>query len=150
MEQGHGAGSHWALLTCYPGTGSESVRVSEEQPLRRFSDTSAWNLNPCRDKYKGSEQEAPLLKVRADDLDHVLRGFLCGFGILRHVVEDVVFHEFPHQAVGGATGGSETAKNLGALLVAIQSLKYGLELPDDFFGSIDHIQFFSRSMRHFG
>src|ERR1700730_7004794 len=28
-------------------------------------------------------------------LNHVLRGFLCGFRILRHVVEDVVFHEFP-------------------------------------------------------
>jgi hypothetical protein len=83
----------------------------------------------------------PLLKIGANDLNHVLRGFLCGFRILRHVVEDVVFHEFPHQAVDRATGGSETAENPGALLVAIQSLECRLELPDDFLGAIYQINF---------
>jgi hypothetical protein len=38
------------------------------------------------------------------------------------VVEDVVFHEFRHQAVDCSAGGSEAAENLGALLIVIQSL----------------------------
>jgi hypothetical protein len=96
-----------------------------------------------------AHQQGHLFKVRADYLNHVLRGLFGGFRILRHVVEDVVFHEFRHQAVDRTTGGSETAENLGALLVAIESLEYRLELPNDFFGSIYQIQFFSRSMRHF-
>ena len=73
-----------------------------------------------------------LLQVSADDLNHVLRGFLGRFRILRHMVDDVVFHEFTHQAVNGSTGSSETAKNLGAWLVAVQALEYRLELADDF------------------
>jgi hypothetical protein len=52
------------------------------------------------------------------------------------VVEDVVFHEFRHQAVDRTTGSGEAVKNLGALLVAVQSLEHRLELPDDFLGSI--------------
>ena len=95
------------------------------------------------------DRQRRLFKVRADNLNHVLSRFLAGFRILRHVVEDVVFHEFRHQAVDRTTRGSETAENLGALLVAIESLEYRLELPNDFFGSIYQIQFFSRGMRHF-
>ena len=69
-------------------------------------------------------------------LNHVLRGFLCGFGILRHVVEDVVFHEFPHQAVNRSPGAGETVKNFRALLIFIQSLQDRVELSDDLFGSV--------------
>jgi len=94
-------------------------------------------------------QHSQLLQIGADDLNHVLRGLLRGFGILWHVVEDVVFHEFSHQAVDRATSSSETPKNLGALLIAVQALLYRLELPDDFLGPINQIQFFSRRMRHF-
>jgi hypothetical protein len=64
-------------------------------------------------------------------------------------VEDVIFHEFAHEAVDRATGGGETVKNLGALLIFIQPFKNGLELPYDFLGAVDEIQFFSRNMRHF-
>jgi hypothetical protein len=82
-------------------------------------------------------------------LNHVLGRFLGRFRILRHVVEDVVFHEFAHEAVDRATRGSETAKDLGALFIAAQALEYRLELADNLLGSIYQVQFFSRSMRHF-
>ena len=91
----------------------------------------------------------PSLEVSADDLNHVLGGFLCRFRILWHMVEDVVFHEFRHQTVDRTTGGCETVENLGALRIVIQRLEDRLELPDDLFGSIHQVQFFSGSMRHF-
>ena len=55
-------------------------------------------------------------------MNHVFGGFLGRFRILRHVIEDVVFHEFTHQAVDRATGGGETVKNLGALSSGPQSV----------------------------
>jgi heme/copper-type cytochrome/quinol oxidase subunit 3 len=51
------------------------------------------------------------------------------------MVEDVVFHEFAHETVDRAAGGSETAKNLGALFVGVQALEYRLELTDNLFWS---------------
>lgn len=75
-----------------------------------------------------------LLEVGADNLNHVLSRFLSRFRVLRHVVEDVIFHEFAHEAVDRATGGGETAKDLRALLVAVQTLEYGFELADDLLG----------------
>jgi hypothetical protein len=75
-----------------------------------------------------------LLEVGADNLNHVLSRFLSRFRILRHVVEDVIFHEFAHEAVYSTTGGGETAEYLRALLVAVQALEYGLELADDLLG----------------
>ena len=50
------------------------------------------------------------------------------------MVEDVIFHEFAHEAVYSTTGGGETAEYLRALLVAVQALEYGLELADDLLG----------------
>ena len=87
-----------------------------------------------------------LFEISADNLNHVLSGFLGRFRIFRHVVEDVIFHELAHEAVDRPTGGSETAKDLGALFVAIQGFEYRLELTDDFFGSVYQVQFFSRSV----
>ena len=90
-----------------------------------------------------------LFEVGANYLNYVLRCFLGGFRILRHVVDDVIFHEFTHQAIDGTAGSSETPENFRALLVVIQSFKNRLELSDEFFGSIHQIQLFSRSVRHF-
>jgi hypothetical protein len=84
--------------------------------------------------------------VGADNLNYVLRRFLGGFRILWHMVDDVVFHEFTHQAVDGTPGSSETTKNFRALLVVIQSFKNRFELPDDFLRSVDQIRLFSRSV----
>jgi hypothetical protein len=44
--------------------------------------------------------------------------------IFRHAVEDVIFHEPAHGGVDRPTGGSETAKDLGALFVPIQGFEY--------------------------
>ena len=66
-----------------------------------------------------------------------------GLRILGHMVEDVIFHQFAHQAVDGAPGGREAVKDLGALLVVIQAFENRLELADDFPGSVDQIQCFS-------
>jgi hypothetical protein len=90
-----------------------------------------------------------LFKVRADNLNHVLSRFLARFRILRHVVEDVVLHEFSHEAVDRAPGSRETTKDLGALLVSVQPFEDGFELSNYLLGSIDQIQFFSGGMRHF-
>jgi hypothetical protein len=89
------------------------------------------------------------LKVGPNNLNYVLGRFLGGVRIFRHVVDDVIFHEFTHQAVDGPAGSSKTPKNFRALFVIIQSFKDRLELSDDFFGSIHQIQLFSRGMRHF-
>ena len=85
-----------------------------------------------------------LFEVCADNLNHVLSRLLRGFRIFRHMVEDVIFHEFAHQTVDGSAGSSETPKNFRALLVGIQSLENGFELPDDFLGAIHQVQLFSR------
>ena len=90
-----------------------------------------------------------LFEVGANYLNYILRCFLGGFRILRHVVDDVIFHEFAHQAVNGTAGSSEAPENFGALLVVVQSLKNRLELTDDFLGSIHQVQLFSRGVRHF-
>lgn len=73
-----------------------------------------------------------LLEVGADNLNHVLGSLFGGLRILGHVVEDVIFHQFAHQAVDGAPGGREAVKDLGALLVVIQAFENRLELTDDF------------------
>jgi hypothetical protein len=54
----------------------------------------------------------------------------------------VIFHEFTHKTVDCAACRSETAKDLGALFIAIQALEYRFELSDDFFGAVYQIQFF--------
>jgi hypothetical protein len=90
-----------------------------------------------------------LLQISADDLDYVLGGFFGGFGILRHVIEDVVLHELGHQAVDGAASSGQAVKHFGALLVLIEAFEDGFQLADDFLGAVDEIQFFSGRMRHF-
>ena len=90
-----------------------------------------------------------LFEVGANYLNYILRRFLGGFRILRHVVDDVIFHEFTHQAVDGTAGSSEASKNFRALLVVIQSFKNRFELSDYFFRSIHQIQLFSRGVGHF-
>jgi hypothetical protein len=94
-------------------------------------------------KGKGWER---LLQVSANDLNDVLGGFFRGAGVLGHVVQDVIFHEFRHEAVDGAASGGEAAKHLGTLLVAIEALENRLELADYFLSAVNEIQFFSRSV----
>jgi hypothetical protein len=128
------------------------------RPVRHFSITYGHFLRLAQgffiereavsQKFQGGRPQR-LLKIRANNLNYILRCFFGGFRILRHVVDDVIFHEFAHQAVDGTAGSSEAPKNLRALLIVIQSFKNRLELSDNFFGSIHQIQLFSRGVRHF-
>jgi hypothetical protein len=55
-----------------------------------------------------------LSAVSADDVDDIAGGFLGGFGIARHVVVNVVFHQLGHEAVDGTARGGEALEGLGA------------------------------------
>jgi hypothetical protein len=59
------------------------------------------------------------------------------------VVSNVVFHEFSHEAVDGSSGSREPLQDVGALFVIVQRSQNGLQLPDDLFGPVDQVQFFS-------
>ena len=45
------------------------------------------------------------LQIRAHNFDHVLRGFGRGFGLARHVIQDVVLQQLRHKAVDRAASG---------------------------------------------
>jgi hypothetical protein len=87
-------------------------------------------------------------QVAADNLNDIVGGFFRRFGIARHVIADMVFHQFGHQAVDGAASGGEALECVGARLIFMECAKNAFELPDDFLGAVDQIQLFSRSMRH--
>ena len=85
-----------------------------------------------------------LLQIRAHNLDEVVGGFLGGFGFPRHVVADVVLHQFSHEAIDGAPRGGEALQDFAARLVLIEGAPDGFELPDNFLRAGDQIQLFSR------
>jgi hypothetical protein len=82
-------------------------------------------------------------QVAADDLNDVVGGFFRGFGIARHVIADVVFHQFSHKAVDGAARGGQALEGVGAGLIFMERAKNAFELPNDFLGAVNQIQFFS-------
>ena len=82
-------------------------------------------------------------------MDDIVGGFLRGFGIARHVVADVVFHEFGHEAVDGAASGGEALEGFGARFVLVEGAQDAFELADDFLGAVNEVEFFAGSVRHF-
>ena len=90
-----------------------------------------------------------LFQVGANDLDDVVGGFLGRFGIAGHVIADMVFHEFGHEAIYGAASGGEALQGVGARFILVEGAKNAFELADDFFGAVDEVEFFSGSVRHF-
>jgi len=66
-----------------------------------------------------------------------------------HVVADVVFHEFGHEAVNGAASGGKPLQGVGARFVLVEGAQDAFQLADNFLGAVDEIQFFARSVRHF-
>jgi hypothetical protein len=87
--------------------------------------------------------ERRLFQIRPDDFDEIVGGFFRGFRFPRHVIADVILHQFAHEAVDGAAGGGEALQDLGAGFVLIQGAPDGFELPYDFLGAGYQIQFFS-------
>ncbi|HTC65548.1 MAG TPA: hypothetical protein VK685_00325 [Candidatus Acidoferrum sp.] len=59
--------------------------------------------------------------------------------IPRHVVANVVFHEFGHEAVDRSPCGREPLKNICALFIIVECSQTGLQLPDDLLCAIDKI-----------
>jgi hypothetical protein len=54
-----------------------------------------------------SMTSASSFQIGTDDIDEVTGSLFCGLGFARHVISDVVFHKFGHQAVDGSTGGAQ-------------------------------------------
>ena len=84
----------------------------------------------------------PSFQVRTDDLDHIVGGFFRGLGIARHVVADVIFHQFPHETVDGSAGGGEALENFGARVVIIEPAQNAFELANDLLRAVDEVEFF--------
>ena len=105
----------------------------------------------CREDIEKLRERRPSstsFQISADNLNDVGSRFFRGFGIARHVIADVVFHQLGYEAVDGAAGGGEALKGFGAGIIFVQGAQNTFELADYFFGAVDEIQFFARSMRH--
>jgi hypothetical protein len=87
-----------------------------------------------------------LFKISADDLDDVVGGFFRRFGFARHVIANVIFHQFGHEAVDGAASRGEALENVSTGIIGVQGAKDAFELADDLFSAIDKVEFFSGHM----
>jgi hypothetical protein len=87
-----------------------------------------------------------LFEISSHDFDHIFGGFFTGFGIPGHVVANVIFQKFAHQAIDGASRRREPLKNICALLVFIEPAQNAFQLADDFFGASRQIEFFFRQV----
>jgi hypothetical protein len=73
----------------------------------------------------------PSLQVGGYNLDQILCGFLGGFGIPRHVVAYVVFHQLGHKAVDGSSRRGQSLQHVHALFVFAQGTQDGFQLGVD-------------------
>ena len=55
---------------------------------------------------------------------------------------DVIFHQFPHEAVDGPAGGGKALENFGARVIVVEPAQNAFELADDFLGAVDEVEFF--------
>ncbi len=76
----------------------------------------------------------------------VVGGLFGRFRIAGHVVSNVVFHQFAHEAVDGAARGGQALQHFRALLIFVKAAEDTFELADDFLGASDKVEFFARSM----
>jgi len=75
-------------------------------------------------------------EVGFHDLDYILCGFLRRFRVPGHMIPNVIFHQFAHQAVDRASRGRQALKHVGTLLIFVQSTQNAFELTDDFLGPV--------------
>jgi hypothetical protein len=120
---------------------TEKSPSNEPNPAHRNSGAEEDIENPRERRLSSTS-----FQVAADNLNDIVGGFFRGFGIPRHVIANVVFHQLGHEAVDGAASGGEALEGVGARLIFMKRAKNAFELPDDFLGAIDEIEFFSRSM----
>ena len=76
-------------------------------------------------------------------MNNVVGRFLRRFGIARHMIADVVFHQLAHEAVDGAARSRQALQDLRALLVFVESAEDTFKLADDFLGASDEVEFFA-------
>ena len=82
-------------------------------------------------------------QISADNLDEVVGRTFQGLTGSGHVIPNVVFHKFGHQAVDSSTRSREALKDIGARRIFVKSTEDRFELADHFLGSIDEVQLFS-------
>jgi hypothetical protein len=63
----------------------------------------------------------PLFQVGAHDADVIVGSFFRRFAVSWHMVANVVFHEFGHEAVDGSPGSREPLKDVCTLFVVVES-----------------------------
>ena len=88
------------------------------------------------------------LQIRTHNFDEILGSLRRGFRFARHVIQDVILHQFAHQAVDGAAGGSQALENVGAVGILFQTTKDGFQLADDFLGAGNEFNFFTNHVGH--
>lgn len=110
------------------------------------SPRAAWDADEDIEFLPERRISSSSFEVGADDLDDVVGGFFGRFGIARHVVANMVFHQLGNKTVDGAASGSEALEGVGAGLVFVECTKDAFELADDFLGAVDEVEFFSRGM----
>jgi hypothetical protein len=86
------------------------------------------------------------LQIGSDDLNNVVRSFLGRLGITRHVMANVVFHQFGHQAVDRTANGRKALEDVSTGFVLIQGFENTFELADYLLGAVNEIELFSRGM----
>jgi hypothetical protein len=92
---------------------------------------------------KPLEITAPsLFEVGAHDADQIIDGLSGRLTVPRHVVANVVLHQFGHEAVDRSPGRRKSLKNVCALFIIVESTKNGLQLPDNLLCAIDKVQLF--------
>jgi len=85
----------------------------------------------------------PLFQVAAHDADKIMDSFFRRLAVSRHMVANVVFHEFGHEAVDGSPRSRKPLKHISALFVIVKSAQSGLQLPDDLLCPVDEVQLFA-------
>ena len=78
-----------------------------------------------------------------DDINQVLGRLRGRLAVVGHVITDVILHQLGHETVGGAPGGSQTLKNVGARHIVVESAQDGFQLADDFLGPVYQIELFA-------
>ena len=86
-----------------------------------------------------SFRRPPLFQVATHDANQIVHSFFGRFAFSRHMVANVVFHEFSHEAVDGSPCRRKPLKNVRALFVIIERTQNGLQLPDDLFCPVDKV-----------
>jgi hypothetical protein len=89
---------------------------------------SRWQLRPANS-----------FQVSTDNLDEVVGGIFQGLTASGHMIPDVVFHKFRHEAADCSTRGREALKQIGAWRILVQTAEDGFELADHFLGSINEV-----------